>query len=203
MSERTEQDVDRDPAAEDKAYATIGRLLVTWAMIDQTVIRALWRRDKAGPFPTPVASTFPARWLDWSAGVKAGWPSGLDLTWDQFELQQAEAAAVRNALAHWTIDVEGHAGRFSVAVHPHEPSGWRPAFDRWWKRVQHMPLRERHPGPASGRVTRWSDWQMNELQNRWSALLTLTRFLAEDGDLTLASDAFRDLARHNRTLLVP
>lgn len=194
---------DSDPIAEEEGYAAIGRLLVTWAEIDQTVIRALWRRDKAGPFPPPVPSTFPARWLDWSADVKDRWPSALGITWEQFELQQAEAAAVRNALAHWTIEVEGHSGRFSVAVHPHEPSGWRPSFNRWWKRVQHMPLRERHPGPANGRVTRWWDWQLGELQQRWSALRTLTRLLAEDDDLTTAPEAVADLKKHNSTLLRP
>lgn len=194
---------DNDPLAEEAGYAAIGRLLVTWATIDQTVTRALWRRDKSGPFPPPVPTTFPGRWVSWSTGVKGGWAAGVDITWDQFELQQAEAAVLRNALAHWTIDVEGHAGRFSVAVHPHEPSGWRPAFDRWWKRVQHMPLRERHPGPANGRVTRWSDWQMKELQRRWSALLILTRILADGGDITTAPEALAELAQHNRTLLTP
>ncbi|MFN7107234.1 MAG: hypothetical protein ACK4MY_03345 [Brevundimonas sp.] len=195
--------IDHDPVAEEAAYAALGRLLVTWAMVDQTVIRALWRRDKAGAFPPAVPATFPARWLDWSPGVQDRWPDDMGLTWEEFELQQAEAVAVRNALAHWTVDVEGHDGRFSIAVHPHEPAGWRPSFKRWWKRVQHMPLRLRHPGPANGRGTRWSDWQLRQLQERWTALLILTRLLAEERDLTTEPEAFAALARHNSTLLAP
>lgn len=52
--------IDHDPVAEEAAYAALGRLLVTLAMVDQTVIRALWHRDKTSPFPPAVPATFPA-----------------------------------------------------------------------------------------------------------------------------------------------
>lgn len=192
---------DHDPIAEEAAYAAVGRLLVTWASIDQVVTRALWRRDRSGPFPPPVPNTFPERWRDWSKETRSLWPSDSPLTWAMFELQQAEAIVVRNALAHWIIEVDGGGGRFSIVVHPHEPSGFRPAFERWWRRVQHMPVRDRHPGPASGRVTRWWDWQLRELMERWEALLTLTKLLADKGDMTSAPEAIAALGRHNHTVL--
>jgi len=193
---------DRDPAAVEAAYATIGRLLVTWASIDQTVTRSLWRRDRTNPFPPPVPSHFPGRLNEWGKDAQLRWPAEAAMTWEEFERHQAEALAVRNALAHWVVDVHGHAGRFSVAVQPHEPSGWSSAFDRWWRRVKHMPPLERHPGPARGQVTRWSDWQMQELQLRWDALNALTTAL-DRGEWADASDAVTVLTNDNHTTFNP
>jgi len=161
LSGLTEQSV-QDPMAEEKAYSALGRLLVTWAAIDQTITRGLWRRDRSSAFPPPVPSHFPGRLILWGEEARRSWPADAPMTWEEFERHHAEALGVRNALAHWVVDVHGHAGRFSVAVHPHEPSGWRPAFDRWWRRVKNMPPMERHPGPASGRVTFSAD-QLGEV----------------------------------------
>ncbi|MNS20478.1 hypothetical protein D3C72_522160 [compost metagenome] len=193
---------NRDPIAEGEAYAALGRLLVTWSLIDQCITRALCRRDRSSPFPPPVSSAFPARWQDWRAEAQSRWPTEADMSWDEFERQQAEALPIRNALAHWVIDVEGHEGRFSVAVHPYEPGGWRPAFDRWWRRVQHMPPMQRHPGPANGRVTRWWDWHLKEMQQRWEALLVLTVAL-DSGEMGATHEAIAVLTRPNHTALTP
>lgn len=177
-----------DPAAQSEAYATIGKLLVTWALIDQAVVRNLWHRNRLGMNLPTLDNTFPKRWKAWRDYARARWPEGAPLTWEDFEFEQASAQAIRNALAHWTVGVRGRSGRFSVLVQPYELAALGPALKRWWSRVQHLPLLRRHPMPSSGRPSLWWDWQLGTLVSRWDALLAVTRYLASDDGGDISAD---------------
>lgn len=171
-------DITASDEALCRAYAIVGRLVVIWANIDQAITRSLWRRTKSGPFPPAVPPTFPQRWASWSQTARQQWPSQCPLSWDEFEREHAHAANVRNALAHWITDVATYeAGRYCVTVQPHQLTDWRRTFRRWWERVRVHPHRQRHPGPPSGRSTTLWDWQLDDLLQRWQALLALTSLL--------------------------
>ncbi len=138
------------PVAEALAYEQIGRILVAWGQLDQTISRHTWvDNDPNNAFPTgPVERTFYKRWCRWCLKREESCNPTKRHQFNTFREDVLTLSDMRDDLAHNVSSISTlEDERFRITATRWTKTDWRHRFDAWTKKYARKPPRHRPPMP--------------------------------------------------------